>query len=177
MGESWYIIGQIFGGIAILLGFISYQTKTQRQLILMQSSTAVVFTIHYLLIGAYTGMVMNAVNIVRNIAYDRRNRSGKNDIYTPLVFAVIQATMAAFTWDAWYSVFVLVGIVTNTVCMSFKNPQNVRKSIIVTSPLVFTYDVFSRSYGGMVYESVAWISAIIGILRMKSKSDPKTNEV
>ena len=165
MSETAYIIGQIFGGIAILFGFISYQVKTQRQLIFMQSATAVVFCLHYLLIGAYTGMAMNAVNVVRNFFYDRRNKMGKNDIYTPLAFGLIQAAIGILTWNAWYSVFVFLGIVGNTVCMSFKNPQNVSKSILITSPLVFTYDAFAASYGGMVYEAVAWVSSIIGIVR------------
>ena len=167
MGETAYIIGQIFGGIAILFGFISYQVKTQRQLIFMQSATALVFCVHYFLIGAYTGMAMNAVNIVRNFFYDRRNRKGGRDIYTPLAFALIQAVIGILTWNAWYSVFVFLGIVGNTVCMSFANPQNVRKSIVITSPLVFTYDAFASSFGGMVYEAAAWVSAIIGIVRVE----------
>lgn len=166
MGELAYITGQIFGGVAILLGFISYQVKTQRQLIFMQSATAVVFCVHYFLIGAYTGMAMNAVNILRNYVYDKRNQRGGNDIYTPLIFALIQAVMGILTWNAWYSIFVFLGIVGNTVCMSFKNPQSVRKSIVITSPLVFTYDAFASSWGGMVYEAVAWVSAIIGIVRV-----------
>lgn len=166
MDEISYIIGQIFGVIAILFGFISYQVKTQRQLIFMQTATAAVFCVHYLLIGAYTGMAMNAVNIVRNFVYDKRNQRGSNDVYTPLAFGIVQAIIGIVTWNAWYSVFVFLGIVGNTVCMSFKNPQNVRKSIIITSPLVFTYDAFAKSWGGMAYEAVAWISAIIGIVRV-----------
>lgn len=176
MGETAYLIGQIFGGIAILLGFVSYQVKTQRQLIFMQGATASVFCVHYFLIGAYTGMAMNAVNIVRNFAYDYRNRKNKNDIYTPLIFAVIQAVIGILTWNAWYSIFVFLGIVGNTVCMSFKNPQHVRYSIIITSPLVFTYDAFAKSFGGMIYETVAWISAIIGIFRMSRFASEKMNK-
>ncbi|MBQ3015450.1 MAG: YgjV family protein [Clostridia bacterium] len=171
-----FIIGQIFGGIAILFGFISYQVKTQRQLIFMQSATAVVFCAHYFLLGAYTGMAMNAVNIVRNIAYDYRNRKGKNEIYTPVIFAVVQAVIGILTWNAWYSVFIFLGLITNTVCMSFKNPQNVRKSIVVTSPLVFAYDAFADAWGGMIYELVAWISAIIGIFRMRKSAETADTE-
>ena len=176
MGQTAYIIGQIFGGIAIVLGFVSYQVKTQRQLIFMQTATAAVFCVHYLLIGAYTGMAMNAVNIVRNFFYDRRNKKGSSDIYTPLAFGVIQAVIGVLTWNAWYSVFVFLGIVGNTVCMSFKNPQNVRKSIIITSPLVFTYDAFAKSWGGMVYEATAWVSAIIGIIRVTVKKNKASAE-
>lgn len=35
--------------------------------------------------------------------------------------------------------------------------------------MVLIYDLFARSIGGTVYESVALLSAIIGILRMRKK--------
>ena len=76
-----------------------------------------------------------------------------------------QALLCILAWDAWYSVFILVGICINTYCMSLADPQTVRKSILVTSPLVLIYDLFARSVGGTVYEAVALCSAVIGILR------------
>ena len=168
-GTLWFV-GQIFGIIAIILGFISYQVKTQRQLLFMQSAVAVMFCTHYCLIGAYSGMAMNAVNIVRNIFYDRRTQKDSTSIVTPIIFVIVQCIMCIITWDAWYSVFILLGVGINTFCMSFKDPQNVRKSIIVTSPMVLTYDIFARSIGGSIYETVALISAAIGVFRNRKKT-------
>ena len=168
-GAAWFI-GQILGIIAIILGFISYQVKTQKQLLFMQTSVAAVFGVHYLLIGAYSGMAMNAVGIVRNLVYNGRNQKGSSSRLVPIVFVLIQCVMCALTWEAWYSVFVLFGLTINTYCLSFKNPQNVRKSIFVTSPLVLTYDVLAGSIGGMIYESVSIISAFIGVLRHRKQS-------
>ena len=169
-GVIW-MIGQGFGIVAIILGFVSYQVKTQRQILFMQSMVAVVFCIHYGLIGAYSALGMNGVNIVRNIAYDYRTRKGINSRLIPIIFVVIQVIMCALTWEAWYSVFVLIGVGINTYCMSFADPQNVRKSIIVTSPFVLTYDIFARSVGGSIYESIALISAAIGIFRHKKSNN------
>lgn len=163
--DPLWMIGQILGIVAIILGFISYQVRTQRQLLLMQTLVAVVFGAHYFLIGAYSGMAMNLVNIFRNAAYDYRERKGVRSRLIPLSFVAIQVFICALTWEAWYSVFVLLGIGINTYCMSFSDPQNVRKSILITSPLVLTYDIFAHSIGGSVYESVSIVSAFIGILR------------
>lgn len=166
-----YMIGQGFGIVAIILGFVSYQVKTQRQILFMQSMVAVVFCIHYGLIGAYSALGMNGVNIVRNIAYDYRTRKGIKSRLIPIIFVLIQIVICALTWEAWYSVFVLIGVCINTYAMSFRDPQNVRKSIIVTSPFVLTYDVFARSVGGSIYESIALISAAIGIFRYKKSNN------
>ena len=144
--------------------------KTQRQMLFVLTATSTVFCIHYFMIDAITGMAMNAVNIIRNIAYDYRARKGNKSMTIPIIFAVIQAVMGILTWEAWYSVFIFIGVVANTVCMSFSNAQKLRASILVTSPFVLTYDIFAFSIGGMIFESMSLISAAIGILRYKSST-------
>lgn len=165
MDQFIYITGQVLGVVAILLGFASYQTRTQKGLLLLQLATTVVFSIHYLMIGAVTAMAMNAIGVVRNTVYYFRNKNKSDSLLFPMIFAVIMAAVGVFTWEAWYSVFVFAGLVINTLCLAFKDPQNVRKSILVTSPMVLIYDVFALSLGGIVYESVAIASSVIGIIR------------
>ena len=170
--NGWlWMVGQGFGILAIILGFVSYQVKTGRRLLFMQSLVAGVFCIHYALIGGYTAMAMNAVNIFRNFIYDYRTRKGIESKLIPLLFVGLQVVLGFFTWEAWYSVFVLAGICINTYCMSLPDPQKIRKSILVTSPMVLVYDVFARSVGGTVYESVALCSAFIGILRNRKERE------
>ena len=164
-----FIIGQIFGVIAIALGFLSYQMKTAGRILLLQALTGVVFAVHYCMIGAITGMAMNIVCFIRCIVYYFRNKRGSSEKISPIIFTLIMAVIGIITWDAWYSVFVFSGILINTLCMAFANPQKVRASILVTSPLVLIYDAFALSFGGMVYESVAIISAVIGILRNRKR--------
>ena len=161
------LIGQILGGVAVLLGFLSYQMKTQKQLLLMQTLTGAVFCLHYGLIGATVGMVLNIIGILRNACYFYRNEKGIKAPWLPVLFAAVMGVSGILTWEAWYSVFCLLGLVINTVCLSLPSPQSVRKSILVTSPMVLAYDVFARSAGGVVYEAVAILSAAVGIVRMK----------
>lgn len=161
-----------------MLGFLSYQMHTQKQLLLLQTLTSVVFVFHYLLIGATSGMAMNVINVFRNIVYYERNRRGSNDKILPIGFAVVLGTIGLLSWEAWYSIFVVLGLIINTLCMAFPDPQKVRKSILVTSPMVLIYDAFALSYGGIVYESVAIVSSLIGILRKRrSKSEDREAEV
>lgn len=168
-GIPW-IIGQILGMIAIILGFISYQLKTQRQLLFMQTAVAVTFCIHFFLIGAYSGMAMNVVGIVRNLVYNKRSQKGSQTKLIPIIFVLIQCVMCLITWEAWYSVFVLFGLAINTYCMSFSNLQSLRKSIFITSPMVLTYDLFAGSIGGAIYESIVIVSSLVGVLRNKNKT-------
>lgn len=173
MEKILFIIGQGFGIVAIILGFVSYQMKTQKQLLICQTATSLVFCIHYFLIGATTGMAMNMVNVVRNIFYYRRNQKGNKSLIVPIIFTSILAVIGILTWNGWYSIFVFLGLIINSMCMSFADPQNVRKSILVTSPMVLIYDAFTLSVGGFVYEAVAIISSVIGIIRTNRNSKNK----
>ena len=165
MEQIIYIIGQILGIVAIAMGFISYQTRTQKGLLLMQFATCAVFCLHYLMIGAFTATAMNSIGVVRNAVYYFREKKGSTNKLLPIIFAVIMAIVGIITWEAWYSVFVFAGLIINTLCLAFRDPQNVRRSILVSSPLVIAYDVFVLSIGGVVYESVVIVSSIIGIVR------------
>ena len=54
-----YIIGQIIGVIAVAGTFVSYQTKTQKQLLIVNMIATALFCVHYMLLGASSGMVLN----------------------------------------------------------------------------------------------------------------------
>ena len=162
------IIGQIFGIITVILGFIMYQIKDAKRLLLVQICICFTFCTHYFLIEATSGLVLNAVGSVRSIMYYNREKLGKFEKYIPVIFAVIMGIMGIYFWEAWYSIFVVVGLVINSVALSFKNPQNLRKSILITSPLVIIYDSFIMSIGGIIFESVSVISSVIGLIRYKN---------
>ena len=168
-------IAQGLGVLAIILGFVSYQVKSRKKLLMVQLITTAVFVVHYLLLGAYTGMIMNSVGIVRTSFFYNKDKPFFSWKGWPIVFAVISFGMGIWAWEAWYSIFVLLGLVIHTVCVSFNDPQNIRKSILVTSPLVLIYDLFARSWSGAVYETVAVVSSAIGIYRFYNKK--KNGEV
>jgi len=167
--EWTMVVGQMMGFVAVVLGFVSFQMRTQKQLLVVQTATTIAFCIHYYLIGATSGLMLNLLGIVRNLAYYHKDKplfSGKK---CPIFFAVVMGIVGMLSWQGYYSIFVVMGLVINTVCLSFTNPQNIRKSILVSSPLVLAYDAFVLSIGGVIYESVVIISSIIGIVRYRQE--------
>lgn len=170
--ESWnavQIIGQLMGIVAVILGFVSYQMHTQKKILVAQTATALAFCIHYLLIGAYSGLALNSLAVVRNLAYYHRDKKLFSGPKCPIFFAILMASLGALSWQGWYSLFIIAGLVINTLCLSFTNPQSIRKSILFTSPMVLIYNCFVFSIGGVIYESVAIISSVIGIIAYRKQ--------
>ena len=171
--DNVFIIAQGLGVIAIILGFINYIVKTRGQVIFVNSVTTICFVLHYLCLGAWAGMALNFVAFIRNIVYYYAGKNGKVSKALSVAFTLIMGamgiTVSLIAKEGWYFVLSVVALVINSIAMSFHNPNNIRKSILVTSPMVLVYNCFVFSVGGAVYESVAIVSSIIGLIRHKKQ--------
>lgn len=161
------LIGQALGVVAVILGFITYQMKSPKALLIVNLITCGVFCAHYLLIGAVSAAVMNGIGIVRNVIYTNRDKKVFSSPAWPFIFAVIMLVGGLLSWQDWRSVLVVVALVLNTLALSLKNAQHIRFSLLITCPMVLIYDLMLHSYGGMVYEGMSIVSALIGIVRFR----------
>ena len=93
----------------------------------------------------------------------------------PIILALMTAVVGIITWTGWYSIFVFSGMVIHTLCMSLKDAQKVRYSLLITSPLVIVYNLFTYNYAGAVYESFSIASSIIGIIRYRQLKPQEEN--
>ena len=163
-----FYLAQALGVVAIILGFINYIVKTRGKVLLVNSLTTVCFVLHYLCLGAWAGMALNFVAFVRNIVYYYAGKNGKVSKTLPIIFTVVMGaigtTVSLLAKEGWYFVLSVVALMINSYAMSFSNPNNIRKSILITSPLVLAYNCFVLSIGGAIYESVAILSALIGLI-------------
>lgn len=168
-----FYIAQALGIVAIILGFINYIVKTRGQVILVNSITTICFVLHYLCLGAWAGMVLNFLATIRNIVYYYAGKNGKISKALAIAFTIIMGTVGTtvslLAKEGWYFILSVVALMINSFAMSFQNPNNIRKSILITSPMVLAYNCFVFSVGGAVYEAVAIISSVIGLLRYKKK--------
>ncbi len=159
------IIGQILGIVAVIVFFISYQTKNPRKLLIMQTAGTGILVIHYLLIGATSGFALNMVCILRNIIYYNRNIFSNKLI--PYLLAVIVGTMGALSWEGPVSLIIVTALMINTVCLSSSDTQFLRKSVVLTCSMLLVYNICVVSYGGMLNELISVISSIIGLYRYR----------
>lgn len=165
--ETLYLLGQILGAVAVVTGFLSYQMKTQRGIIILQLTTGLIFTLHYVFIGAPTAIALNALGAVSCVFYYFRDKRGGRSIAEPIVFSVLIVILSLLTWEGWYSALIMIGLVFNTVSLTFKDPQHTRASVFVKSPLCLIYNAIVLSGGGIIYECAVITSSVLGIIKHK----------
>lgn len=163
------IAGQIFGIVATIMTFISYQANTKRTLLLIHTTATLCTCLSFLFLGASTGFILNVVCLVRNVIYYFQDERSRLHYVTAGGLAAIMVVLGALSWQGWISLLMIVALAANTVFMSFGKPQLLRQSILATSTMVLIYNVFVFSLGGIANEGVSIVSAIVGIWRYRGE--------
>ena len=161
------LIGHILGFIAIGVFFLSYQIYDKKKLLLVQSIATGIMSVQYLLLGAWSGFGLNLVCLLRNFFFYHREKKFFSWKLWPVMLALLMAGASLLSWDGWHSLFIILGLIINTLCMGFLNSQGLRKSILLTCPMIIVYNAFEMSVAGMISESISIVSAVIGILRFR----------
>ena len=164
-GEVGYIIGQVLSIVAVILGLVSYQMKTSRAILAIEIITASVFSAHYLLIGENTAMALNLLAVVQCIVYYYRDKHNKKGWVVPIIFTCLIIVTSILTWDGWYSLFIMLGLVAYSICVASQNAQIIRYAMFFKAPMCMTYNIIVFSTGGILYEAAVLISSIIGTVR------------
>ena len=161
------LIGQILSIFTPVLTAFSYQANTQKKLLVVQSAATFCTCVSYLLLGASSGFTLNIVCLIRNLCFYFLKEGTIANRTATCLLAIAMGALGALSWQGPVSLFIIIALVINTVFMSFGRPQLLRCSILLTSSMILIYNVLVFSIGGIINESLAIISSVVGILRFR----------
>ncbi|GEM_PF-1174691 len=162
------VIGNAIGIVSIVFAFLSYQAKTAKKLLLLQTGLVLSVVVSYAVLGAWSGMALNVVCLIRNISYTvDRVRLFHTKVW-PWILAVAMGCMGAFSWQGPVSLLVIAALMINTVFLSLNDNNKLRASLLFTCTLVILYDLFVQAYLPIVMEAVSMVSAAIGLIRFRN---------
>ena len=168
------LLVQLPGLVATACLFISYQQKEKSKLLIFKLAADIAWTVHYIMLAAYGGMIPNAVGIIRETVSLKRNKESKNKFFWPMLFIVINWIFAVILWQSAWSVLPLIGSTLVTVAMFIKNIKKAKLVLIPVHILFFTYNIIVNSYIGAINETVSLISIIIYFIKSKNNSNQHT---
>ncbi len=163
------IIVQVLGIIGIIASVLSFQCKEHKKLMFLRSMNEFTFGIQYAMLGAYTGMMMNFIGVIRNTVFADLVKKKKNTIPARIIFAVLFTIFIIYTWSGPKSLFSGVAKVVSTFVYGNSSTAVVRIGILFTCTGWFIYNLFVGSYAGCVCELLTIISIIIGIFKLDRK--------
>ena len=168
-------VAQIFGILAFIASVVSFQMKTYRQILWVQTLCASLFVVHFLLLSrcgqadAMTGAALNGVCAFRDVILlvTGEKRSPKLTRILAVVFSLAVVAIGILTWSSWVSLLFIIAMVLNTVALSIPDPNMVRVFIMISAPFACAYDILTHSIGGTVNEVVSFLSALTAFIRCR----------
>ncbi len=164
------IPGQILSIIGMGLTIVSFQMKTRKQIILMQTAGSAFFLLSYLLLESWSAVYLNVVFLIRNIVFyfgkDKKWAQHRAWLIV-LLCAVVAAGSIGFR--SWLDLLPIIGSVFGTVAMYMKNENMLRLLKLGDSPCWLIYNCTVPSTGGIICEVFNMISIVVGLIRYKKE--------
>lgn len=133
------------------------------------------FVLQFILLGAYTGAIMNGIGCVRNVVYAELVENKKGVRTAVVIFSIIIIVTGAFTWSGPISLLAIVGKLLSTLSYAFKNPKTVRRLTVPVCIVWAVYDLVCSSYAGVLTEIFTLGSIAVAYFRFEYKKEDADN--
>lgn len=159
-------IAQIIGIIALVFAMISYQMKTQKKIVLIQIVSCSFFAIHFLMLEAYTGALMNLIAAIRSVVFANKDKKWGRSNWWIVFFSVVCVVAVGFTWEGPLSLMPMAGMVLTSIAWGIEKASLVRLISLPSSPLWIVYNLICRSTAGVLTEVFVMISIVTAMIRL-----------
>ena len=162
-----YVASQIITIIYYGLFAWSYFLKTQKSIIVVGFIAVVLNAIAYILLGAWTGLAMCFVALVRNIIRYRAETKGSSFGTSKLFFGLVIVAIICVTLPFYEGFLSLMSVFATTIysySVWQKSPRVYKLCGIPVGILWIIYNVFVNSIFGWILEAALLIFVIVGIV-------------
>ena len=158
-------MAQVIGIIAFCLAVWSFQQNEHKKIVLLQLLANLCFTVHYFMLEAYTGALLNSIGLARSIVFIFKDKKWAASNWWLVFFSLVCAGAGIYTWDGFLTLLPMSAMILTTIAFGINNPKKTRLLSFPSSPLWLIYNLVNQSWGGVLTECFNMGSIIIGMLR------------
>lgn len=165
--EHLYIIAQIVGFCAMGVAIIAYQNNKHKNILLLMVLCCTLWCVHFGMLGSWTAVAMNALNVVRNIVFCFRGKKKWADsIAVPAVFILLSLIMTVVTFkNDWWNIVPFIASIFAVISTWQTDAKMLRYLTIPICILWFSFNFSHGSWAGSANEVFAFTSIIVAIIR------------
>lgn len=168
------LYAEICGGLATAVGFLIFQQKKRSHILFLKLVCDVLWVLHFLLLGAYSGMAISLVACGREILFSLIGRKdGKKPLPLLFVFLILNTCSVALTWTGFWSICSLLSGWLGTLAYWQTVPNRIKlfAAGVCASQTVYAIGIGSKS--ALFNEIVTAISIALFFLRDRRSKQTK----
>ncbi len=159
-------IAQGVGYAALLFVVLSFQRNKRSAVLSTLLAGALLFTVHFSLLGARTGALMNLIAIgVTFVAYKKGTAAWANRPVWLYVSIGLYVLCGMLIYQRPIDTLPVIGQIFGAIAVWQTNPRIIRFIMLLPRPLWFIYNLAVGSQAGVVAELFITSSVVIGIAR------------
>ncbi len=171
------LIGQFVGFVAIAIAFLSFQVKNKTGILAIQALANFIWAVHFYMIGAFAGCILNLIATARNLIYSKRDSwKWLNGVWLPTVISAVVATASILTRETWLDVILLPSTVLSSYTYCLGSERLIRNSTVFVSLTWLIFNIVNFSVSGVIAEVFNLTSLTIAIIRFR-KSRNEINAI
>ncbi len=158
---------QGIGCIGFLMGAIALQCNKHSRVLTFKMIDEGLFGLQYLLLGGYTGAVLNIISVFRNLIFSYLGKRGKEKELkqTRMVLAVLFALLGLVSWEGAISILIILAKVISTLAYGTTHLTKLRIMMCMTSICWICYNMSVGSIMGGISDTINLLSAVVGLIR------------
>ncbi len=172
------LAGQILSVIGMILTVLSFQLKSKKQILMMQSAGSIFFLSSFILLESLSAVYLNVIFLIRNIIFyfraDQKWARHQIWLYVLLIAVTVAGLLGYKTlWD----ILPIIGSIFGTVAAYMDNENMFRILKLGDSPCWLIYNASVPSVGGLVCEAINIVSIILGLIRYRKDGFSKKETI
>ena len=154
-------VGEIIGILGIAVNFLIYQQKNRNYLLWVKLLSDICWSLHYGLLGAYSGMWVCIIGATREISFILTENKKQLRKYFLIVFALVAITTSILSMKDPFGVLPAFASLIAVFSYWQQSPNLTKILGLPISGIMITYDVMRLSTMGLINEILTLISIIV----------------
>ena len=170
------IVTQIIGFLAVGLYLLSYQLKKRIHIVWVTFISNTFYVLQYLLLGAFSGAVMDILSTVASLFAARKNappfqKHKKIIVVSTLTIIFLVGIGIAILRRSYIELLPIAGAIFQTVSLWCDDEQTLRKWGLCATPFWLVYNFISKAYGASLGSLFALVSITVSLIRYRKKAE------
>ena len=162
------LIGQIIGWVAVAEGFLVFLSSKREHILIFKFIDDVLWAISLLMLGNYTGGILNAVGMGREVVfYNRDRRKWASSRFWLVFFLVVTAISPTYSLisgkEGWYAILPAIGSLAAVIGFYSRSGHFMQYIGIFANGVWMIYNIICKNTPAIVSSVLLLSSGIIGM--------------